>query len=143
MTKFGGDGKAKQACEGRKCKKIETKEEDTEIHILPPPNTNSKEKKETKKTHKKAGNSTASIKFETQNKKHNKANANHAKQMAEIKNKTKDHEPPGATPANRPNPMLLHDGGEEEGHGTSRRHQELQPRGDLESRAKLSVRDLE
>ena len=106
MTKFGGDGKAKQACEGRKCKKIETEEKDTEIHILPPPNTNSKEKKETKKTHKKAGNSTASIKFETQNKKHNKANANHAKQMAEIKTKAKeqnstrkDRNPPGATSA--------------------------------------------
>ena len=86
MTKFGGDGKYKKACKGHKCEKIKTEEEDMWIQILPPPNTKSKEKKETKKNQKKAGNLTASIKVETPN----KANANQAKQIAEIKTEAKE-----------------------------------------------------
>ena len=66
MTKFEGDGKAKQACEG--CKR-------TEKQTLLPLKIKSKKKKETKKTQKKAGNLTASTKTETQSKIHNKANA--------------------------------------------------------------------
>ena len=42
---------------------------------------------------------TARIKVETPYKNDNEANANHAKQMAEIKTKTKEHDPPGDTPA--------------------------------------------
>ena len=78
MTKFGGDGKAKQACKGRKCK---TEQEDTEQQNSPQTNTKNQEMatvtKTTGETHKKG--------------KH-PANTNPAEKMveADINNKKQD-----------------------------------------------------
>ena len=57
MTKFGGNGKAKQACEQRKCEKVETPEDEAEEEVEEPetllsPDAKSKEKKDAKKVHK-------------------------------------------------------------------------------------------
>ena len=93
MTKFGGDGKAKQACKGRKCK---TEQEDTEQQNSPQTNTKNQEMatvtKTTGETHKKG--------------KH-PANTNPAEKMVEanINNKKQDDTKSQTGVNKTPNPI--------------------------------------